>query len=162
MSRLDSFIRRLSAQRDCLDHLVALLGERPGPVLELGLGNGRTFDHLRDRMPGRRIVVIERAPDPHPACWPPDGDLIVGNLEDALPTALTTLGEPAVLVHSDIGTGEPERNARVAGLLSQLLPPLLAEAALIASDQALNHASLVPLPAPGSVASDRYFLYRKS
>ena len=32
-----------------------------GPVLELGLGNGRTFDHLRERLPGRRIVAFDRA-----------------------------------------------------------------------------------------------------
>ena len=44
MSRLDSFIRRLEAQRSCLETAVALVADLPGPILELGLGNGRTFD----------------------------------------------------------------------------------------------------------------------
>ncbi|MGH6887075.1 MAG: class I SAM-dependent methyltransferase, partial [Geminicoccales bacterium] len=48
MSRLDSFIRRLEAQRACLDLAAARIADLPGPVLELGLGNGRTYDHLRE------------------------------------------------------------------------------------------------------------------
>ena len=48
MSRLDSFIRRLEAQRSCLALAVERSRHVPGVVLELGLGNGRTFDHLRE------------------------------------------------------------------------------------------------------------------
>ena len=48
MSRLDSFIRRLEAQRACLDRAAALIAGIDGAVLELGLGNGRTYDHLRE------------------------------------------------------------------------------------------------------------------
>ena len=55
MSRLDSFIRRLVAQRACLDHAAQLIGGLDGAVLELGLGNGRTYDHLRSLFPGREI-----------------------------------------------------------------------------------------------------------
>ena len=66
MTRLDSAIRRLEAQRACLDRAAALVRGVPGPVLELGLGNGRTYDHLRARLPGRDIFVFERAPPPTP------------------------------------------------------------------------------------------------
>ena len=48
MSRLDSFIRRLQAQRACLSEAAAQIRGVDGFVLELGLGNGRTFDHLRE------------------------------------------------------------------------------------------------------------------
>lgn len=51
MSRLDSFIRRLQAQRDVLDWAADGVEDRAGLVLELGLGNGRTYDHLRERLP---------------------------------------------------------------------------------------------------------------
>ena len=54
MSRLDSFIRRLEAQRACLALAAGRIGGLPGPVLELGLGNGRTYDHLRELLPGAR------------------------------------------------------------------------------------------------------------
>ncbi len=60
MSRLDSFIRRLKAQRACLGLAAELIRDVPGPLLELGLGNGRTYDHLREIMPGREIYVFER------------------------------------------------------------------------------------------------------
>ena len=47
MSRLDSFIARMQAQRDCLNYLKPVIAAVPGPILEVGLGNGRTYDHLR-------------------------------------------------------------------------------------------------------------------
>ncbi|MDX1738439.1 MAG: class I SAM-dependent methyltransferase, partial [Alphaproteobacteria bacterium] len=60
MSRLDSVIRRLEAQRACLNSAAELVGARVGHVLELGLGNGRTYDHLREILPDREIFVFER------------------------------------------------------------------------------------------------------
>ena len=60
MSRLDSMIGRLMAQRACLDWVASAIGGLPGPVLEIGLGNGRTYDHLRGRLPQREIHVFDR------------------------------------------------------------------------------------------------------
>lgn len=162
MSRLDSFIRRLEAQRACIDTAVRAIAELPGLVLELGLGNGRTFDHLRDRLPERRIVVFERDPQPHPDCWPPEDDLVIGPLDETLPEAARRWPAGAALIHSDIGTGDPARNRRVADRLGELLPPLLRRGGMVASDQALSAATLVPVPPPAGIASDRYFLYRRA
>ena len=67
MSRLDSFIRRLEAQRACLDLAARRSPICRGPVLELGLGNGRTYDHLRELLPLREIFVFERDVRAHPA-----------------------------------------------------------------------------------------------
>ena len=161
MSRLDSFIRRLEAQRACIDAAARAIDDLPGVVLELGLGNGRTFDHLRDRLPRRRIIVFERDPQPHPDCWPPEGDLVIGPLDETLPDAARRWPAAAALIHSDIGTGDPARNRRVAARLGQLLPPLLARGGMVASDQALSAATLIPVPPPAGMASDRYFLYRR-
>ena len=72
MSRLDSFIARMQAQRDCLNSLKPLIDALPGPILEVGLGNGRTYDHLRQLFPGRDIYVFERKVAAHPECIPPD------------------------------------------------------------------------------------------
>ena len=58
MSRLDSAIRRLQAQRLCLNAAVAYVEELPGPVLELGLGNGRTYDGLGDPPAARECLEI--------------------------------------------------------------------------------------------------------
>lgn len=162
MSRLDSFIRRLLAQRACLDRAADLVRDLPGPVLELGLGNGRTYDHLRERLPERDIWVFERRPDPHPLCRPPDERLIVGELEATLPGALARIGAPAALVHADIGTGDPERNARLAARLAVLLPPLLRDGAIVVSDQALASPVLTARTLPKGVEIGRYFLYKCS
>ncbi len=161
MSRLDTHIRRLTAQRACLDALAAAIADLPGPVVELGLGNGRTYDHLRQRLPSREIFVFERYPQAHPACIPDGDHLIVGDLEATLPNAPARLPEPAALLHSDIGTGDAARNASLAAFLSTAIPPLVRAGGFVASDQELAHASLVPWPLPEGVATGRYFLYRR-
>ncbi len=59
MSRLDSFINRMSAQRDLHNHVrdnLQLPAE--GPVLEVGLGNGRTYSHLRENFSNRRVLLL--------------------------------------------------------------------------------------------------------
>ena len=57
MSRLDSVLRRLNAQRDGLNWATAATAGLAGDALEVGLGNGRTYDHLKELMPERRIWV---------------------------------------------------------------------------------------------------------
>lgn len=39
LNGLDSFIRRMKAQSDCLNFAARKIAELPGPVVELGLGN---------------------------------------------------------------------------------------------------------------------------
>ena len=87
MSRLDSFIARMQAQRDCLNFLKPKIDAVPGPILEVGLGNGRTYDHLRDLFPGRDIYVFERKVAAHPDCVPPDDRLFLGEAREAIPAA---------------------------------------------------------------------------
>lgn len=162
MSRLDSAIRRLRAQRRCLNEAARLIDGRPGVVLEFGLGNGRTYDHLREILPAREIYVFERAVAAHPDCVPPPERLFLGDVGDTLPRAAAALGGRAVLVHSDIGTGDGTYNRAVAALLAEGLPPLLAPGAVLVSDQTLP---LPPdraetLPPPDGVPPGRYAMMR--
>jgi S-adenosyl-L-methionine methyltransferase len=160
MSRLDSFIRRLEAQRACLGFAAEAIRGLAGPVLELGLGNGRTYDHLRELLPEREIFVFEREVRAHPDCVPDAAHLILGDVRATLPQARRRLPGPAAMVHTDVGTGDAARNAELAAWLGQALPPLLAEGAWIVSDQALRAPTLRPQAPPAGVASDRYFLCR--
>ena len=59
MSRLDSMLRRLTAQRDGLNWAAQQISGVAGDVLDLGLGNGRTYDHLREVMPERSRTVVQ-------------------------------------------------------------------------------------------------------
>jgi hypothetical protein len=159
MSRLDSFIRRLEAQRACLEHAAGQIRDLPGPVLELGLGNGRTYDHLRELLPERDIFVFERAVNAHPDCIPDPEHLILGDVRATLPRARARLSGPAALAHLDVGTGHAARNAELAAWLSEALPPLLAAGAWVVSDQALRAPALSVQPPPTGIAPERYFLY---
>lgn len=148
MSRLDSAIRRLQAQRACLDHAAEMVRDLPGPVLELGLGNGRTYDHLRTLCPGREIFVFERQVAAHPDCVPDADHLILGNIEETLPAAAERFAKTVALVHADIGTGDAELNRKLASRIAGWLPPLLRPGAILVADQDMRFdgATAVPLP----------------
>ena len=158
MSRLESFIRRLTAQRDILDAIAAEVRGIEGPILELGLGNGRTYDHLRERLPGRRIVAFDRTVNAHASSMPPQGDLVLGDISE---TAQAYLGIGAALAHADIGTGYPDVDAVTLTWLPQLVAGVLAPGGLAVSGLPLDHPQLAPMPAPDTVRQDRYFLYRR-
>ncbi len=161
MSRLDSVIRRLQAQRICLDWATQAVAGRPGAILELGLGNGRTYDHLRQRCPEREIYAFERQLSAHPDCVPDDDHLFLGDLVDTLPAAARKLGRCAILVHCDIGTGDAARNARVASRIGPLIGNLVRPDGIVLSDQRLPVATAwQELALPDGVAAGRYFLYR--
>lgn len=161
MSRLDSFIRRLEAQRACLNLAAALTRDLDGVVLELGLGNGRTYDHLRSLLPERDIYVCERRVAAHPDCVPPADKLILGDMRETLVEARGQLGGRVVLAHLDVGTGDAAANRTLAAELMPLVLPLLREGAVLASDPMLDSPELAPLPLPPGVAPDRYHLYRR-
>lgn len=160
MSRLDSAIRRLEAQRACLDLAAGMVAGLPGPVVEIGLGNGRTYDHLREILPGREIFVFDRAVDAHPDCRPDEAHMLLGDLADTLPGAAVAIGAPAAFAHCDFGSGVPDRDRETARLVAGALPALLAPGAVVASDQPLAAAALDPLPLPDGIAAGRYHLYR--
>lgn len=157
MSRLDSFIRRVAAQKSVLDHVAGLVAGVEGPVLELGLGNGRTYDHLRELLPGRRIVAFDRALVAHRSCVPPAEDLVLGEIRE---TAPGFAGGGAALVHADIETGYDAVDAQTALWLAALMPSLLGRRGVAASGLALAHPALERLAVPDDVPADRYFLYR--
>ena len=159
-TRLDRAIRRLEAQRTCLDWAIREIADVPGIVLELGLGNGRTFDHLRAHMPDRQIYVFERNPQAHPASTPSPDRLIIGTLEETLPTAQKRFAGQVAFLHSDIGTGDDDRNNRFAAWLGPELIPFLAPGAIVASDQRFDALAHLAAPLPPGVDEGRYHLYR--
>ena len=160
MSRLESFIRRMTAQRDCLDAAAALIADLPGCVLELGLGNGRTYDHLRDRLPGREIFVFDRQIGAHPDCIPDAEHFYLGDILEQLPLAAARLGRTAALIHSDIGTGDKARNARLVAVLAPMLADMLVPGGIVIADQEMPQDGWEPQPLPAGVPANRYFLYR--
>ena len=152
MTRLDSAIRRLTAQRDLLDWAAREIAGVPGLVLELGLGNGRTYDHLRARLPERAIYVFERRPAAHPACMPAPDRLVVGDVFETLPRFADQIGPGSVaLIHADLGTGDEVGNRVFCRQLSPLVAPLLAPGACSSRISPSTCPLAASLPArPGS------------
>jgi len=158
MSRLDSFIRRLQAQRACLDAAAVQIQGLDGFVLELGLGNGRTFDHLREICAGREIYVFDRQVNAHPDCVPAADHLFLGEITQTLPQALAQLGSNAALVHTDVGTGIQAENDKLAAILGPIIRKILKPGGIVISDQALKAPGLSPIALPEGVKPGRYFM----
>ena len=162
MSRLDSVIRRLQAQRICLNAAVAYVEELPGPFLELGLGNGRTYDHLREVAPKRDIYVFERRPAAHPDCTPLDEFLIQGNFKETLEKASSRIGQLAVLAHCDSGSGDLSVDTALAAQIGPAISAMLTEDAIVLSDQLFDCSGWSAIQLPDGVTVGRYYMYRKS
>jgi hypothetical protein len=162
MSRLDAAIRRLQNQRLCLDWAVNEIAPLPGMIFEFGLGYGRTFDHLRERCPGRAIHVFDRALATHPDCVPDPSQLHLGEIGETLPAAAVTAAQSVALVHADIGGFDADETAALAQFIAGFLPGLLASGGLVVSDQPMRFEGAEDVAAPEDVAPGRYFIYRRS
>lgn len=161
MSRLDSFIRRLEAQRACLDNAAQLIAALPGNVLEFGLGNGRTYDHLRERLRGRDIYVFERQVAAHPDCIPPADRLFLGDFLGSLPIAIQKLGQETALANLDIGSGDEAASQQLARAMTPFVLRLLKPGGVLISDQPVADPQLEALNLPAGIKPGRYFLQRR-
>lgn len=161
MSRLDSMIRRLTAQRQCLDLACEMIAGVEGVVLEVGLGNGRTFDHLREKLPDRDIYIFDREIKSHPDSRPKEGHAFLGAIEETLPAAASRFAGRVALLHSDIGNGIPEYGRKMAEAIGATLMTALAPGAVVLSDEALDVPGLEIVTPPLSDLR-RYYMYKRS
>lgn len=160
-SRLDLFIDRMVSQRACLDFAISKTASLPGPVFELGLGNGRTYHHMRTHISGREVYVFERAVASHPESTPPDARLILGDVRETLPQALAEFGPTAGLIHADLGGHNREKNDRFAREISPLVEPLLAPGGMMVSSDQMYFDALEEVPLPPGAVPGRCFIYRR-
>lgn len=157
MSRLDSMLRRLAAQRDGLNWAAEKTRGMAGDVVDLGLGNGRTYDHLREILPNRRIWVIDRVLQCHPSCTPPEADFLQGEAEPML-EKLAQSGARIVLAHYDFGFGIKDKDVAEAARLSPLIARVMVPGGYLVSGQPL--VGFEQIKGPDTIAPDRYLFYR--
>jgi len=160
MSRLDVFIDRMVSQRAAINYAAQMTAQMSGPVFELGLGNGRTYSHLCDIMPDADIFVFERAVASNPASTPPDNMVLLGDVFDTLPAALTRFGATARFIHADLGGHNLQRNDEFARNISPFVEPLLAKGGLMVSSDRMYFKTLRELPTPDGVVPGRCFIYQ--
>ncbi len=157
MSRLESMRRRLTAQIDGINWAADQIRHLEGDVLEMGLGNGRTYDHLRQEIKGRRIWVIDRILECHPSCVPPDADFLKGEAEDVL-RRMADEGRRMALAHYDFGFGVKELDVAEGGKLSPYIAAVMVPGGLVLSQQPL--VGFEQIAGPDTIAPDRYLFYR--
>ena len=164
-SRLDRMIARLITQRAFIEYAATLLPSIPGPILEIGLGKGRTFSHLRVLFPDRPIFAFDReihAPDD---CVPDMQFMMLGDFRQSVPAVAAKLPAKAAFAHADIGTFGRAGDAELAAFLAEQLPALLAPGAVVIGDREMRTRRLAPLPAPAvplprGIDPWPYFIYR--
>jgi hypothetical protein len=149
----------MQAQRDCLNAAARMIADVPGSVFDLGLGNGRTFDHLRETLPDREVFVFDRVVNANPKSTPDAAYLFLGEVVDQLAVQQSRFTGAVALVHSDLGTGTAE-DAPLTAALIPLLRPLLASGAVLVANNPFPDAGWELLPLPDGVPAARYFMYR--
>ena len=164
MSRLDAFIRRMKAQRACINLSATLVSDLAGPVLELGLGQGRTYHHLLETFPDRLVYVVDDR------MKPADGVLlraplaIKGNVAEVLPRLVRDKGSLFAVVHSDLGHGlwdDLTPDAPLMRCLSRWLPDLTTPGAVIISNLPLESDKLAVAKLPHGIRKGKIYLYRR-
>ncbi len=149
-------MRRLSAQRDGLEWAAEQTRDMNGDALDMGLGNGRTYDHLREIL-DRRIWVIDRVLQCHPSCVPPSQDFLEGEAEEML-QKLAAMGAKIVLAHYDFGFGVKEKDVEEAARLSPVIARVMVPGGVIVSGQPL--VGFQAVDGPAGIAKDRYYFNR--
>lgn len=149
----------MQAQRDCLNAAAGMITDVAGAVFDLGLGNGRTFDHLRATLPDREVFVFDRVVNANPKSTPDGEHLFLGEVVDQLAARQARFTGAVALVHSDLGTGTAE-DAPLTAALIPLLRPLLAAGAVLVANNPFPEAGWDALPLPDGVPAERYFMYR--
>ena len=160
MNRLDYFIRRLSAQRECLRFAAELIANIEGPVFEIGLGKGRTYDFLRDALPDREIFAFDRNVGSYPDCTPDIDHIILGDFRETLMTVSGEIKEGVALAHCDFGSENRDRDNALALWLGPALDRIMAPNGVVATDREMKVDGWRPVELPAGVDSSAYFLYR--
>lgn len=139
---------------------IGLVRGLPGPAIELGLGNGRTYDHLRERLAGRDIFVFDRQIAAHPGSRPDRAHLFLGDFLETLPAAHRRLGATVALAHADIGSGDEAASAALAAALAPSIDRLMTPGGIVLGDQVMEVDGWTALALPSGVAPGRYRIYR--
>lgn len=159
MSRLTSFLNRLTAQKLLLEQAAQLIDGVPGAIVDLGLGSGRTYDHMRHLFADREIFAFDGSVNAHPACIPRDGHLILGEIARTLPASYGRFEGPVALIHNDIGTADDLANQIKAEWLTPLIAPIMAKGGVVLTSFAMALPNCVALDPPPQINRRRYYIY---
>lgn len=165
-SRLERMIARLATQRATLDWAASLVAHVEGPILEIGLGKGRTYSHLRRLFPDREIWAFDFDVHAPAHSRPPDSRIRLGDFRESLLTCWAEIEAPPALVHADIGTDSRKADGQLARFVGGIMAQRLAPGGCLLGDRDMGCAGLTRLAMPdvalpGRIAAWPYFMYRR-
>jgi hypothetical protein len=152
-------ISRLTAQRALMEEAARLIADQPGPVFELGLGSGRTFDHLRQILPSREIFAFDRSISAHPKCIPDGDHLILGEIRETLKFCGPRIPSKPAFIHIDLGSGDPTQDLITRSWLSPLVAEWSVAGTIILADRPLE-GKFRELPRPPGTPKSGHVLLR--
>lgn len=161
MSRLEDLTDRFLTQQAALNTGVELIADVDGIVVELGLGKGRTFDHLRERLTDRTIYVFDHELSCEPQYAPAPEYWMFGDITETLPEFCERFAGQVALVHSDVGTRNRVQDQPLADFIATHLESLMASGGVVVSDRPMEGRAWSSLPSLPEMDRFPYFLYRQ-
>ena len=160
-STLDRMIDRLTAQRVALEWAAGCVSEHHGMVMEVGLGKGRTYDHLRHLFPPRDILGFDMWARVPAELKPDDDRLFLGDFRETLPAAAGRFRGAVRLAHADVGSAKETDEDGIRSWIGGLIEPFLMPGAVVLSDRPIGagRAGWAEVPVPGT-ESWPYFGWR--
>jgi hypothetical protein len=155
---LERSLYRLRAQYATLGAALGRMAGGAPVVWEIGLGKGRSYDHLRRALPGASIFAFDRAMLSVPDCTPPDDRLVIGELATTLPAMAAEHRGRVALAHIDLGDDPPGDETCAA--LERWLPVAMAPHGLVAAGMVLDLQGACRLPLPEAAEKGGYALLR--
>jgi hypothetical protein len=156
LSALDNLIRRLMSQRASLERAAAMVTQLSGPALEIGWGDGTSYDHLREILRRREILVFDRQILSPPEVPPQAAQRIIGDPRETLPQSWDRCRRDAALAHLNLAS------PRMAAELAPLVAPMLRAGAVVIAEAQLELPGWEPITLADSTRETRDYLYRVS
>ena len=165
-SRLERMIARLATQRALLDWAAERVSGIDGPVLEIGLGKGRTYSHLRRLFPDRDIWAFDYEVHAPAHSRPAPERILLGDFRETLPACWAEIEAPPALAHADIGTESRRADAALARFVGSVMAQRLAPGGILLGDRDMSSPGLVSLDPPAvalpeGVSAWPYCVYRR-
>ena len=161
MSRLEDLTHRFLTQRAALDRAVEIIADVDGIIVELGLGKGRTFDHLREHLPNREIFVFDHELSCERDFAPPSEFCVFGDITSTLPAFCKARRGQVALVHSDIGTSDRTKDIPLVEFVAGQLALIMKDGGVVASDRPMPGNGWRALPELQEMQRFPYYMYRK-
>lgn len=109
-----------------------MVTQLPGPALEIGWRDGVAYDHMREIMRRREIIVFDREIAVPPGMPPQPEQRVLGDPHETLPQAWERCRRQAALAHLNL------HSPRMAAELAPLLAPMLRSGAVVISEAPLE------------------------